>query len=71
MIPPSRLAQKQTAILERRALRKARAAKLAAKRKALAKRKWYRGRRARLAKEVADLLRMVKFSMKQWGEEDS
>jgi hypothetical protein len=71
MTVQSRLEQKQAALRERRALRKARAAKLAAKRKALAKRKWYRGRRARQAKEVADLLRMVKFSMKQWGEEDS
>jgi hypothetical protein len=70
MIPPTRLAQKQAALRERRALRKAHAAKLAARRRAVRRRKWNRGRRARQAKEVADLLRMVKFSMKQWGEEE-
>jgi hypothetical protein len=68
MIPPSQLAEQQAAFRERQALRKSQAAKRAAKRKPIEARKLKRYLNSK--KYTADLIRLVKYSMLQWGEED-
>jgi len=51
---------------ERQERKKARAQKRKAKKRRVYFRKWYRSRNTRQRKEVAELLRIIRASMREW-----